>query len=94
MVTNYHVIRTAQDALIAILGSTTTKSSTSSSTSSSNDNNMILPYTTMRPNGSSSVRGDGTHMSIFKAKVVGVDPGKDIAMLKVDAPPERRQCCC
>lgn len=37
----------------------------------------------MRPSSSMS---KGSTRSVFKAKVVGVDPGKDIAVLKVEAP--------
>lgn len=88
IVTNYHVIRNAQTAQIAIL--------TADSGSSKNKNKDIIQspvvnnqdinkYTSMRPT-SSLVKG-GTR-SVFKAEVVGVDPGKDIAVLKVDAPKE------
>ena len=86
IVTNYHVIRNAQTAQIAILtsdggknndgGQATTASNASFGSSSVN------AYTSMRP------VAKGGKRSVFKAKVVGVDPGKDIAVLKVDAPKE------
>ena len=41
--------------------------------------------TSMRPTSLGSDMVDYTR-KIYKAKVIGVDPGKDIAVLKVDAP--------
>ena len=97
IVTNFHVVREAKFAQVAIL---TKNSPTSSSGSNANkplprlassldtvsENPFeappptdVLPYTSMRPSGSSS-------RSVYKARVVGVDPSKDIAVLKVDAP--------
>lgn len=35
-----------------------------------------------------SFAGTEYQRTVYKAEVVGVDPGKDIAVLKVDAPPE------
>lgn len=99
IVTNFHVVREAKFAQVAIL----TKSSPGSGSSTSSNSNKplprlasnvestslnpfeappatdVLPYTSMRPSGSSS-------RSVYKARVVGVDPSKDIAVLKVDAP--------
>lgn len=99
IVTNYHVVRNAQSAQVAIL--TTEKapkiaaatltpsdlSSTSSDVSSSSSSIMILPpYTSMRPSSRTSDGTSSAMQNIYKAKVVGVDPGKDIAVLKIDAP--------
>jgi S1-C subfamily serine protease len=96
IVTNYHVVRNAQSAQVAILttekapktaAATSTPSNFSSTSSDISSSSMILPpYTSMRP---SSRMSDGTSsamQNIYKAKVVGVDPGKDIAVLKIDAP--------
>ncbi len=79
IVTNFHVIQQAKSAQIAIL--TPNNGIKSSST-------VIEPaYTSVRPgalgaNGSTTFR-DFTR-TVYKAKVVGVDPTKDIAVLKVD----------
>jgi S1-C subfamily serine protease/tRNA nucleotidyltransferase/poly(A) polymerase len=75
IVTNFHVVRNAQVAQIAIL---TSDSSGSTASSSSLNTNI---------NGFTSMRGSNKR-SVFKAQVVGVDPGKDVAVLKVDAPKE------
>ncbi|GAX12619.1 hypothetical protein FisN_13Lh084 [Fistulifera solaris] len=81
IVTNYHVVRNALTAQIAIL--------TDAACQQSCKNDVPIPYTSMR--GSSSFGNGNIARSVFKAKVVGVDPSKDIAVLKVDAPPELLQ---
>lgn len=77
IVTNYHVVRNARSAQVAIL------------TKVGDDKNNLLitessvsPLTAMRP----SVGMTDYKRSVYKARVVGVDPGKDICVLKVDAP--------
>ncbi|KAL7537074.1 hypothetical protein ACHAXR_007566 [Thalassiosira sp. AJA248-18] len=81
IVTNFHVVQEAKSAQIAILTSGRSKPPT------------INPaYTSVRPgalgaNGSTVLK-DFTR-SVYKAKVVGLDPTKDIAVLKVDDVPVR-----
>lgn len=57
-----------------------TSSTTSSSSTSSSS--TILPYSSMRPSNDSTQY----RRKVYKATVVGVDPGKDVAVLKIDAP--------
>lgn len=94
IITNFHVVREAKFAQVAILtknasGAAGTNKQLPRLTNLPSQNPFeapavtpttdVLPYTSMRPSGSNS-------RSVYKAKVVGVDPSKDIAVLKVDAP--------
>lgn len=80
IVTNYHVVRNARSAQVAILTKVVPgdKGLTLASDETTN------PLTRMRPASISGVTD--YKRSVYKAKVVGVDPGKDICVLKVDAP--------
>ena len=79
IVTNFHVIQEAKSAQVAILTSGTS--------------NRITPaYTSARP-GALGAKGspqlkDFTR-NVYNAKVVGIDPTKDIAVLKVEDVPIR-----
>ena len=87
IVTNYHVVRNAKSAQVAILS---TDSSTISGVSKpglrqvSGNDGGVVPFTSMK--GPSSSFSSSSQQAVFKATVVGVDPAKDIAVLKVDAP--------
>ena len=75
IVTNFHVIQQAKSAQVAIL-------------TPGKPTMMIQPsYTSVRPGAlgsdGSTVLKDFTR-TVYKAKVVGVDPTKDIAVLKVE----------
>lgn len=92
-VTNYHVIRNAKVAQVAIItpnkkGKSIGGSLAAPLRQASNDGE-IDDYE--RPTAMKSALGadDSStqyQRSVFKASVVGVDPGKDIAVLKVEAP--------
>ncbi len=85
-----HVVRDAKSAQVAILTKVFDKSDV--------DDDVTSVYATSRQsdsgkdilNARTSMRNDSgvTNYSrkVYKAKVVGVDPGKDIAVLKIDAP--------
>jgi len=91
IVTNFHVVRNAQFAQVAILtprGADVGSTAASSSLSPSSE--ATSPFTSMRPMSPAASGGIGVtssaKRSVFKATVVGVDPSKDVAVLKVDAP--------
>ena len=94
IVTNYHVVNKMQQAQVAILTkvmpdapTTTAAKPASPSVASRNQQKQESGQfrTSMRPTSLGSDMVDYTR-KIYKAKVIGVDPGKDIAVLKVDAP--------
>ncbi len=82
IVTNYHVVRNARSAQVAILTKVVPGAAGKSLTLASDE--TTNPLTRMRPTSISGVTD--YKRSVYKAKVVGVDPGKDICVLKVDAP--------
>jgi S1-C subfamily serine protease len=84
IVTNSHVVRNAQSAQIAILTSEKDRKGLPPASLPT-----VQPYssTSMRPaSGISAVSGGNYIRSFYKATVIGIDPSKDIAVLKVDAP--------
>ena len=99
IVTNYHVVRNARSAQVALLtpikkGSnaagilqqqSTTQQASSLSLSQDEKINVFAPISEIK-SSSRKVFSPDYQRSVYKAKVVGVDPGKDIAVLKVDAP--------
>eukprot|EP00563_Minutocellus_polymorphus_P013816 CAMPEP_0181050034 /NCGR_PEP_ID=MMETSP1070-20121207/16302_1 /TAXON_ID=265543 /ORGANISM="Minutocellus polymorphus, Strain NH13" /LENGTH=542 /DNA_ID=CAMNT_0023128955 /DNA_START=95 /DNA_END=1724 /DNA_ORIENTATION=+ len=90
IVTNYHVVNKMQQAQVAILTKVMPDAPTvarpSPSVANRSQQNQEGQYrTSMRPTSLGSDMMDFTR-KIYKAKVIGVDPGKDIAVLKVDAP--------
>jgi S1-C subfamily serine protease len=105
IVTNYHVVRNAKFAQIALITPrkpTDKKSSSSRSTppslasatlsAPSNNGPEIDVFGTTTSEGISKtssvnkVSSEDYKRTVFKAEVVGSDPGKDICVLKVDAP--------
>ena len=94
-VTNYHVIRNAKVAQVAIISPTKNAKSfggnvvpplRQASNEGEGEDDFFERPTAMK----SALIGDDTspqyQRSVYKATVVGVDPGKDVAVLKVDAP--------
>ena len=99
IVTNYHVIRNAKSAQVAILtklypdesDNTKTKKKLKPSSSVAQRNaaeaaTTYVPSAAATRNASSSSSMISYTRRVFKATVIGKDPGKDIAVLKVDAP--------
>jgi S1-C subfamily serine protease len=84
IVTNYHVVRNSKAAQVAIL---VNKQSAGAAADASTSDALLNPYrTAMQPVSSALTTNNNQVRSVFKATVIGVDPGKDIAVLKVDAP--------
>jgi len=86
IVTNYHVVRNARSAQVAILTKVVPGADKALTLTSDESTN---PLTRMRPTSTMGVSTSGVtdyKRSVYKARVVGVDPGKDICVLKVDAP--------
>jgi S1-C subfamily serine protease len=83
IVTNYHLVRNSQTAQVAILTSAKDRKGLPKDSVPA-----LQPYSTsMRPTLISVGSQGGDYMrSFYKATVVGVDPTKDIAVLKVEAP--------
>mmetsp|Transcript_18688 Transcript_18688/g.45130 ORF Transcript_18688/g.45130 Transcript_18688/m.45130 type:complete len:599 (+) Transcript_18688:157-1953(+) len=125
VVTNYHVIRNAKFAQVALITPRTNKNGLlklkggtgngsfvgaswnakdknnptplSSGGSIADDTNSMTSSSDVFSSSPSTLSGQSTRnrvsstdyqRTVFKAKVVGTDPGKDIAVLKIDAPPE------
>ncbi|KAL3771877.1 hypothetical protein ACHAWO_008663 [Cyclotella atomus] len=91
IVTNFHVVQEAKSAQVAILTSASSAVSENNLITAKGGSvtNAINPFTSVRPGalgsgGSSAL--NGFTRNVYKARVIGVDPTKDIAVLKVDAP--------
>jgi S1-C subfamily serine protease len=80
IVTNYHVVRNAKSAQVAIL----TRVFADEDTTRKSLSNSKVQSMYMQP-AKGSVLADYKR-SAYKARVIGVDPGKDVAVLKIDAP--------
>jgi S1-C subfamily serine protease len=102
IVTNYHVVQNAQAAQVTILLSgpdaTMATDKIAKMASSTNDTLKLLGGSAITANtgngrfsnsnnGNSKKSGLNMLRRVFTAKIVGVDPGKDIAVLKIDADP-------
>eukprot|EP00534_Pseudo-nitzschia_fraudulenta_P014219 CAMPEP_0201242064 /NCGR_PEP_ID=MMETSP0852-20130820/36377_1 /ASSEMBLY_ACC=CAM_ASM_000632 /TAXON_ID=183588 /ORGANISM="Pseudo-nitzschia fraudulenta, Strain WWA7" /LENGTH=560 /DNA_ID=CAMNT_0047538583 /DNA_START=137 /DNA_END=1819 /DNA_ORIENTATION=- len=96
IVTNYHVVRNAKFAQVALITPRNRKDKKFPSSSSdpptlalaSSESDVFGTSTggISRTSSTNKVSSDDYKRTVFKAKVVGTDPGKDIAVLKVDAP--------
>jgi len=87
IITNYHVIRTAKVAQVAILTRIVNDDDKTTP-----QENKLIPYTSSSSRVLSATYNNPDPLvtnytrSVYKARVVGVDPSKDIAVLKIDAP--------
>jgi S1-C subfamily serine protease len=88
-VTNYHVVRNARSAQIAIISPNSKSASgvvTLAQQKSTDDEEIFNVFRSPAEIRSASRKAFSPNYqrSVYKAKVVGVDPGKDIAVLKVE----------
>jgi S1-C subfamily serine protease len=103
IVTNYHVVRNAKFAQVALITprkgekapfglmpSQQQLPQQASTTSILSDDNSSLDIFSVSPSASRPNRFTSPEYkrTVFKAQVIGSDPGKDIAVLKIDAPEE------
>eukprot|EP00957_Ditylum_brightwellii_P204477 15339454-Ditylum_brightwellii.AAC.1 len=94
IVTNYHVVRQAQSAQVAILTRVVPEENPPSLSNTATDTTSLFPKRRQQQGlvSSKGEKSDSEPATIdykrttYQAKVVGVDPGKDIAVLKIDAP--------
>uniref|UniRef100_A0A7S3V7C7 PDZ domain-containing protein n=2 Tax=Chaetoceros debilis TaxID=122233 RepID=A0A7S3V7C7_9STRA len=86
IVTNFHVVRQAKTAQIAVLSKVFDDADENGlsikATNDSSINALSSPATSRRNDGGVV----NFSRKVYKARVIGVDPGKDIAVLKIDAP--------
>jgi S1-C subfamily serine protease len=88
-VTNYHVVRNARSAQIAIISPNSKSTSgvlTLAQQTSADDEEIFNVFRSPAEIKSASRKAFSPNYqrSVYKATVVGVDPGKDIAVLKVE----------
>jgi len=97
IVTNFHVIRNAKSAQVAVLTKLKPddidddKKKASASSSIAQRKAAKVEATTTTVSSKSSERNASSSLTsytrrVYKAKVIGTDPGKDLAVLKIDAP--------
>ncbi len=97
IVTNYHVVRNSKFAQVALItprkknekkvaGQVEGSSTLANANSDTLSDSPVFSSSLTRTSSTNKVSSDDYKRTVFKAKVVGVDPGKDIAVLKVDAP--------
>lgn len=86
IVTNFHVVQQAKSAQVAILTSSSSirDNNIISASSGGGVTNAINPFTSVRPGALGS--GESTALSgftrsVYKARVIGVDPTKGMLML-------------
>lgn len=101
IITNYHVVMNAKFAQVALitprknnkmLNGRQPSSGQSLSSASSIPENVFASSDSVpqpvRTSSTNKVSSDEYKRTVFKAKIIGSDPGKDIAVLKIDAPEE------
>ena len=96
LVTNYHVIRKAKLAQVAIITPNKGKKGIpdgillppSKEASADSTFDVFARQSSLTRGANSNAFSSDYARSVYKATVVGVDPGKDIAVLKVEAPEE------